>query len=238
MPERNLAAAAVLGVSLALGVAAAGHLVGSALHRARAAERSVTVRGFSEREVAANLAIWPLVYRVTGDDLAGVEQRLAESAQKITAFLRARFPDDEISLSAPRVTDHQALDYVPERAPAQRYVAEATATLRTTNVPALREAIEKSGDLVRQGVALIHSFEHRSEYLYTELEAIKPEMIAAATHDARRAAEQFAQDSGSRVGAIRTAHQGLFSIEDRDRFSPEWKKVRVVTTIQYFLDED
>ena len=103
MPERSVAAAAVLGVSLALGVAAAGHYVGSALHRARAAERTVTVRGFSEREVAANLAIWPLVYRVTGDDLAGVEQRLAESAQKITAFLRARFPDDEISFSAPPI---------------------------------------------------------------------------------------------------------------------------------------
>jgi hypothetical protein len=136
------------------------------------------------------------------------------------------------------VTDHHALDYVPERPPAERYVAEATATLRTTNVPALRAVIERSGDLVRQGVALIHSFEHRSEYLYTDLESIKPEMIAAATHDARRAAEQFAKDSGSRVGAIRNAQQGFFTIEDRDRFSPEWKKVRVVTTIQYFLAED
>jgi hypothetical protein len=237
MPERSVAAAAVLGVSLALGLAAAGQLVGSALYRARAAERYVTVKGFSEREMAANLAIWPLVYRVTGDDLATVEQRLAESAQKITAFLRASFPEDEISLSAPRVTDHHALDYVPERPPAERYVAEATATLRTTNVPALRAAIERSGDLVRQGVALIHSFEHRSEYLYTDLESIKPEMIAAATHDARRAAEQFAKDSGSRVGAIRNAQQGFFTIEDRDRFSPEWKKVRVVTTVQYFLAE-
>jgi hypothetical protein len=87
-------------------------------------------------------------------------------------------------------------------------------------------------------VALIHSFEHRSEYLYTDLEKVKPEMIAAATHDAHRAAEQFAKDSGSRVGAIRNAQQGFFTIEDRDRFSPEWKKVRVVTTIQYFLAED
>lgn len=238
MQERSLAAAAVLGVSLALGVAAAGHFVGNALHRARAAERVVTVKGFSEREVAANLAIWPVVYRVTGDDLASVEQRLAESAQKITAFLRASFPAEEISLSAPRVTDYHALDYVPEKRPAERYAAEATATLRTTDVPALGSAIERSGDLVRAGVALIHSFEQRSEYLYTDLETIKPQMIAEATHDARRAAEQFAKDSGSRVGAIRNAQQGFFTIEDRDRYSPERKKVRVVTTIQYFLADD
>lgn len=238
MPERNVAAAAVLGVSLALGVAAAGHFVASALYRARAAERYVTVKGFSEREVAANLAIGPLVYRVTGDDLATVEKRLAESARKITAFLRASFPADGIGFSAPRVTDHHALDFVPERRPAERYAAEATATLRTRDVPSLRAAIERSGDLVRDGVALIHSFEQRSEYLFTELEKIKPEMIAEATHDARRAAEQFAKDSGSRVGAIRNAQQGFFTIEDRDRFSPEWKKVRVVTTVQYFLAEE
>jgi hypothetical protein len=238
MPERNVAAAAVLGVSLALGVAAAGYFVASALYRARAAERYVTVKGFSERAVAANLAMWPLVYRVTGDDLATVEKRLAEGARKITAFLRATFPADEISFSAPRVIDHHALDFAPERRPAERYAAEATATLRTADVPALRAAVERSGDLVRDGVALIHSFEHRSEYLFTELERIKPEMIAEATHDARRAAEQFAKDSGSRVGAIRNAQQGFFTIEDRDRFSPEWKKVRVVTTVQYFLAEE
>ena len=77
----------------------------------------------------------------------------------------------------------------------------------------------------------------RTQYLFTQLEAIKPEMIAEATRDARRAAEQFAHDSGSRVGAIRTAQQGYFSIEDRDAFSPEKKRVRVVTTVQYLLED-
>jgi hypothetical protein len=90
---------------------------------------------------------------------------------------------------------------------------------------------------VGQGVALIRSYEYNTQYLYTELEAVKPEMIAEATRDARGAAERFAEDSGSSVGAIRNAQQGLFSIEDRDAFSPEFKKVRVVTTIQFFLDE-
>lgn len=80
-------------------------------------------------------------------------------------------------------------------------------------------------------------YEVRTQYLFTQLEAIKPEMIAEATRDARRAAEQFAHDSGSRVGAIRTAQQGYFSIEDRDAFSPERKRVRVVTTVQYLLED-
>ena len=75
-----------------------------------------------------------------------------------------------------------------------------------------------------------------TQYLYTDLERVKPEMIAEATKDARRAAEQFAQDPGSKVGAIRTAQQGLFSIEDRDQFSPQLKKIRVVTTVDYYLE--
>ena len=89
----------------------------------------------------------------------------------------------------------------------------------------------------KQGVALIRSYEYDTQYLFTALDQIKPEMIAEATRDARSAAQQFAEDSGSKVGAIRNAQQGYFSIEDRDRFSPEQKTVRVVTTIEYFLED-
>ena len=85
-------------------------------------------------------------------------------------------------------------------------------------------------------MALVRSYEQSTQYLFTDLERIKPEMIATATQDARRAAEQFAKDSGSAVGAIRQAQQGYFSVEDRDAYSPEWKKVRVVTTVEYILE--
>jgi uncharacterized protein len=119
-----------------------------------------------------------------------------------------------------------------------RYTAEVTVTLRTAKIDTVREAIQRSGALVRQGVALVQNYEARTQYLFTGLEKIKPEMIAAATKDARRAAEQFAQDSGSAVGAIRNAQQGYFNIEDRDPFSPEYKTVRVVTTVQFFLAEE
>ncbi len=235
----SVRAAAVLGVTLAAGIALAGYFVGEALFAARAAERYVTVKGFAEREVAANLAIWPIVFSVTGNDLGATQQRLEGDAAKITAFLAAQgFKPEEWNLSAPRVTDH-AQGFVEEgRRPLERYLVEATVALRTPQVEAARRAIAKSGDLVRDGVRLIRSYEYNTQYLYTDLEAIKPEMIAAATRDARRAAEQFAQDSGSRVGSIRNAQQGFFAVEDRDPFSPEFKKIRVVTTVQYFLADD
>jgi len=235
--SRNVAAAAVLGLCVAAGLAAGGALTGVAIGKARKADRFVTVKGFAEREVEANLAIWPLVYNAVGNDLAKVQADLDEDAAAIKAFLVSRgFRAEDLTLSAPRVTDFEAQWTSGER-PVNRYMAEATVTLRTSSMAAVKEAMQASTDLVKQGVALLRSYEYNPLFLYTELNAIKPAMIAEATVDARRAAEQFAKDSGSRVGAIRNAQQGYLQIEDRDAHSPEWKKIRVVTTVEYFLDE-
>jgi hypothetical protein len=237
MERRLVAAATILGLCILVGLTAFGALVGRALYRARAAERIVTVKGLSEREVPADLVLWPIVYSVTGDDLAALQGRVEEDAAKVRAFLTALgFDGSEMSLSAPRVMDREGQSYGNQRV--DRYLVESTLTLRTSKIGAARAAIERSGDLVKQGVTLIRSYEYTTQYLFTGLEAIKPEMIAEATRDARRAAEQFANDSGSRVGAIRNAQQGYFSIEDRDPFSPEWKRIRVVTTVEYFLADE
>src|SRR6476620_1977634 len=233
---RNGAVAALL---LALGLTAGGYLVGRGLYAARASDRYVTERVFSEREVKANLAMWPIVFNATGNDLAGVQASLDASAKKIAAFLQEKgFPATDYTLSSPRVTDREAQEgRARADRPIDRYVAEQTMTLRSPRVEAVKAAIQRSGDLIREDVALVRSYEYTTTFLYTALDEIKPAMIAEATKDARKAAEQFAHDSNSRVGGIRNAQQGYFDIQDRDAFSPEFKKVRVVTTIQYFLTE-
>lgn len=223
-------------VSLAVAIALAGWFVGDGLFRARASDRYVTVKGFAEREVPADLALWPIVFSVTADDLGTLQRRVDESRAAIRGFLAETFSEDEISSSAPRITDREAQGMLVAGRPGPRYVAEAAVTVRTAKIDAVRDALARSGELVGRGVALIRSYEYATQYLFTRLETIKPEMIAEATRDARRAAEQFAQDSGSRAGAIRNAQQGLFSVDDRDAFSPEIKKVRIVTTIQFFLE--
>lgn len=229
--------ALLLGVCLAVGMTLAGFFVARALHDARAADRFVTVKGLSEREVPADLALWPIVFTNTGDDLSALQSAVERDAEAIRAFLgRLGFEDGETSLSAPRVTDYQAQGYGGQQPP-ERYLVESTLTLRTSKVDAVKAAIQRSGELVRAGVTLIRSYEYSTQYLFTRLEEVKPEMIAEATRDARRAAQQFAEDSGSRVGSIRRAQQGYFSIEDRDAYSPEVKRVRVVTTVEYLLED-
>jgi hypothetical protein len=228
----------IFGGTLAIGMIGGGHMIGRGLFAARAADRYVTVKGLAEREVPANLAMWPIVFSTTGNELVAMQATLDASAKKVLAFLEERgFAPAEYSLSSPRVTDREAQGGRMRGDGGDRYVAEQTMTLRSAKITPVKVAMQQSGELIREGVALVRSYEYNTTFLYTALDTIKPAMIAEATKDARKAAEQFARDSGSRVGAIRNAQQGFFDIQDRDAFSPEIKKVRVVTTVQYFLED-
>lgn len=228
--------AAVLGCLLALGLVAAAWLLAGALVEVKSAERFVTVKGLAQREVDADLAIWPLSFTVTGNDLLDVQRRMSANADAIRAFLRERgFTADEMGMAPPRITDHQAQGYGGGNAPLFRYSASGAVTVHTGKVGAVMQAMSDSGELVSRGVVLVQDWERRPQFFFTGLNDIKPEMIAEATRNAREAADQFARDSGSEVGSIRRAVQGLFTISDRDSGTPQVKTVRVVTTVDYFL---
>jgi hypothetical protein len=232
-------AAILVGLLVALGLALGGWFAGDGLFRARATERVVTVRGFSEREVPADLVLWPVTFTVTADDLVLLQERSDRAASRIVAFLQGTFAPAEYAVAAPRIQDREAEGMIArEGQRIDRYVAEGTVAVRTGKIEEAQAAMVRSTELVKQGIPIVRRYDQMTQYVFTGLERIKPEMIAEATKDARGAAERFAADSGARVGAIRTAQQGLFTIEDRDPFSPEVKRVRVVTTVQYALEED
>ncbi len=240
MKSRLTAAAAILGALVGLGLALAGFFIGEALKEARSAERFVTVRGFAERNVESDLVIWPIAFRDTGNDLVELQKVVDSHKAEVRAFLAAAgFKPEEISEMPPQVTDLKAQTYGDGQKRDYRYIANVTVTLRTGDVKAAKKAMEDSGKLVLRGIVLAEQDYARStEFLFTGLNEIKPAMIAEATKNAREAAEQFARDSGARVGSIRRASQGLFTIEDRDKGSPDHKKVRVVTTVEYFLSSN
>lgn len=227
-------------ISLIIGVciAVAGMAVGLGFYRGRADDRYVTVKGLAEREVAADMAIWPITFKVTANDLGSLQKGIETSRDRIAAFLAgAGFSEELISYSAPKIIDTQIeRRFGAEIASEYRYIAESTVTTRSGDIGLVKESMEKSGELVGKGIVLgEQSWQNPTEFMYTSLNDIKPEMIREATMNAREAAEQFAKDSGSRVGKIRNATQGYFSINDRDRNSPDIKIVRVVTTVQYYL---
>lgn len=222
---------------LSLALVAAAQLLANGIAKARMAERFVTVRGLSEREVDADLALWPISFTVSENDLSALEQRLEASRKAIAQFLTGRgFSVEEFTVSAPQIMDLQSNPYGDARQSRFRYRGQATVLLRSTKVALVKESIERSNELLAQGVVLTADGMGRPEYLFTSLNDIKPAMIEEATKSAREAAAKFAADSQSRVGEIRRATQGLFSINDRDFHSPDRKVVRVVTTVEYFLE--
>lgn len=229
--ERSRPALAAL--LIALGLVGAGWLGAQGLARLRTQDRYVTVKGSAERIVDADLVVWPLPHSVGGNDLVDVQRQLDANSETIQAFFQqAGFAAEEVVLSPPRLEDRWVYAYGDQRPP-ERYRYSTTVTLRTTRVADALAVLRRSGQLVGRGVMIGEG--SQPEFSYTDLNAIKPELIAEATANARRSAQQFADDSGARLGGIRTANQGVISIEDRDQGSPQVKKVRVVTTVEYFL---
>jgi hypothetical protein len=235
------AAALILGVFLAIGLALAGFFVAKGVESAKRFERFVTVKGLSEREVPADLAIWPIRFNVAGNDLKSLQDQIATSRNTIRQFLTsAGFKDDEISTSPPQITDAETsprTELEGRKPPAFRYSAIVVTLLRSSRVDDVRKAMEKSDQLVQNGVALAGGdYSSRAEFIFMGVNAIKPAMIEEATINARKAAEKFAKDSNSAVGRIRRATQGPVEINDRDSSSPHRKIIRIVTTVDYFLE--
>jgi len=227
----------VVGASLLLGFIALGWLLGHAAVKVKRLERTVVVKGLSEREVPADIAIWPLSIQEAGNDLGALFDSLQTKNAKITEFLTGHgIARDAISVAAPTVTDLYAQTYGDKSHIVYRYTANSSVTVYTTDVDAVRKAMKEVISLGRQGVALSgEGYQNQTRFEFTGLSKLKPAMIEEATKNARSVAEKFAEDSESKLGKIRSAQQGQFSIENRDSTTPQIKKVRVVATVEYYL---
>lgn len=239
MTQNSLIPAAVVGGAvLAVGVAAGGAFVGKGVENARIGDRAVTVRGLSERIVKADLAVLPLKFASAGDELQAVQADVDADTAAVRRFLAAQgYQPAEIDLGRLEVTDQYAREYQQQNV-AARYRVAQTVIVRTTNVDRVQATTRQLDQLIRQGVVLQDY--NGPSYLFTKLNDVRPAMIAEATASARTGAQQFARDSGAKLGGIRSATQGSFEILGRDDVgydpaSQVFKKVRVVTTVSYAL---
>ena len=202
---------------LSLGLAVLGLFVYLGLNSLGNRERVVAVRGLAEREVKADRVIWPVVYKTTGNDLPALYGQLNDVSAKIRTFLVENgIPATDISTGAPEIVDLRADRYNTNRV-ADRYNVTLVTTVVTGKVDAARSLMSRMGELLKSGIAIsANDYGNQVQYEFNGLNAIKPAMIEEATHNARKAAEQFAKDSESELGKIKSASQGLFTVSDRD----------------------
>jgi len=201
-------------------------------------DRKVTVKGLSEREVAADKVTWPIQTKELGNDLPQLYKSINATTATVKAFLKKNgVKEEEISVNAPVVIDLNA-DQYNNNVRAYRYNITSTITVTSRNVNLVRGIIARQGELLQQGVAVVEgNYGTGVEYEYVSFKKMKPEMMQEAIKNAEETAKQFAENSDSKLNKILTADQGQFSISDRDNNTPYIKKVRVVTTVTYSLKD-
>ena len=244
----------LLGVTIAFGLILGAWILGSQIKAIRLADRYVTVKGLVERKVKSDFAVWPLGFKETGDDLTSLSTKTEADKSTVLQFLAQQgIQPPEIEIGLVRVVDTQANEYGGGNRAPHRYIVEQQITVRTSRVDEVASAAQKTMQLLQKGIVLGGNPGQGVTYKFNGLNSIKPDMITEATRNARAAADRFAADSGSKVGAIRQANQGVFTILAADQGSDTgeaggdfgggafaadssiMKTVRVVTTVQYYL---
>ena len=238
MLENNKFNASIIGICLFLGLSSLGYQLGSSAIKFKEYERSVTVKGLSEKEYEADIVIWPIQFTQASNQLGDLYLSIEDNTKKISSFLiHNGINKEDISITIPSITDKSAQQYGNQKAEF-RYTALQNVTVYSKDIKSVRKVMSLLSELGKQGIVFTAgNYRSQTEYLFTRLNTIKPEMIEEATRKAREVAEKFASDSKSTLGKIKKASQGQFSISARDKNNPHIKKIRVVSTIAYYLSD-
>lgn len=226
------------GLAIMVGLIVLGCNIPKAVSDYRSFDRTVNVKGLCEKEVKADKVIWPITYKVMSNDSQSLYQSIETSNKAICAFLRdGGMEESEISVAVPSISDKLANEYGDNQR-TFRYIATGTITVCSSKVDQVLSLMESQGSLLKQGIVIGggNKWETpQAQFKYESLNDIKPQMIEEATKNAREAALKFAKDSDSKLGKIKSANQGSFTIEDRDSNTPQIKRVRVVSSVTYYL---
>ena len=221
-----------------MGIVCLGWFIKAGIDNFANKDRKVNVKGLAEQEVEADKVTWPIVSKEVGNDLTDLYNRIGTTQKKIKTFLLNNgIKETELTENAPQVIDVQAREYSDNNKP-YRYIVTSVITVTSNQVAQVRKIIARQGDLLKEGVAIVDGgYENPVKYEYVSFKEMKPKMMQEAIENAEKTAQQFAENSHSKLDKIVSADQGQFSIENRDDNTPYIKKVRVVTTVTYSLKD-
>ena len=227
-----------LGAAFVLGMLILGGSLVLMVNNLKSYDRCVTVKGLCEKEVMADKVIWPIIYKQGGNELGELYNTVEDMNATIVKFLKdAGVSDDEITMNAPSILDTRTNLYGERKE--YHYIVTAGVTVCSEKVELIVKLQTEQAKLYEKGipVGMGENWSYPTTYSFTALNDIKPGMIEEATINARQAAEKFAKDSKSKLGKIKNATQGQFSVSDRDSNTPYIKNVRVVTNVVYYLKD-
>jgi len=245
----------IIAISLAIiiGLSISAAILGRAIERFKKEDRYISVKGFSEREVKSDFAVWTIRTRIANNDLSEGSRIIDETRNKVIDFLlKNNIKQDEIIQKDLIVNDKKAQDYGNNTiGDSYRFIIDKVIQVRSANVDNIQKVSRMTDELLKAGVVISNRNEYDAsvKFIFTKLNDIKPAMLTEATRNAKNAAIQFAKESNTKLGNLRKASQGLFSIIDRDEFltgqtdgayypmssGDLFKKVRVVVNVDYSI---
>jgi len=240
MEKISFKSAFVLGFFIFIGLFSLGYFISTGFLKSKELERTVVAKGLSAKEVNANVVLWPIKFSSTTETLDELAKKIESDTNKILEFLKKYgVKKEDITINSPSIVDKLASLYIDGNSnPPLRYLANRIINVYSQDIEKIREVSGKMFELSQQGIVFsIDDWDTKIEYLYTKLNEIKPQMIEEATANAREVAQKFAQDSNSKLGKIKRASQGQFEITSRDKNSEHIKNLRVVSTIEYYLND-
>lgn len=238
MDSLNSKSSFILGFFIFLGLSSLGYFISFSYLKSKDLERTVVVKGLSEKEVKANVVLWPIKFSVTSTSLDDLSKKVENDTDKILVFLaKYGVSKEDITVNSPSIIDKMANEYANVDF-TLRYLSNRTINIYSQDVDKIKEISGKLFELSQEGILFrVDEYDSKIEYLYTKLNEIKPSMIEEATSNARDVAKKFAQDSKSTLGKIKRASQGQFEVISRDKNSEDIKNVRIVSTVEYYLND-
>lgn len=239
MESNHFKSSLVLGAFICAGLIGLGYVAGRSAIQFKEYERTVSVKGLAEREVPADVAVWPIRFVGASGELAPLYDVMEKNSSRIVAHLVSKgFETSEINVGSTAITDKLAQQYGGAGNVQLRYSASQTITVRSSKIDLVRTSMNSLVELGKTGIAFGGSeYQQEAEFIFTGLNTLKPAMVEEATQSARQVADKFARDSDSKLGKIKNANQGQFIVENLDSNTPYIKKVRVVSTIEYYLSD-
>lgn len=227
-----------LGLFIAIGLIGCGYFIGNTLYKSRVSVNTASVKGLAEMVVKSDLAIWDISYTMQSSTLDGAYAAANGKKAVVRDFLMSKnFSPEELSFNDDvYIQEYRDNGVLKDKL----YKVTVYVKVRTEAVEKVGAARADIGELIAKGVAVSNN---APRYLFTKLNDVKPKMLEEATKNAQVAAKQFAENAGASVGTIQSASQGAFNISAVDEVdgygtdtSSLEKKIRVVTTISFYLD--
>ena len=221
------------GALIALGLLFGGFYIYLGISKIASKDRAVSVKGLSTREVKADYAVWPLSFAWSGNDLPALYEKVEQVTARVKKHLLA-LGFEEADIRQGSISVNNNWDSYYGNRPEFKYTLSTSLIVSTDKVDLVVASQGKEASLLKEGI-IVKTETWNLDYQFNGLPELKPSMIEEATQNARAVAQKFAEDAKCSLGSIRRASQGQFSVES-DQYQPWVKHVRVVTTVDYFLD--